>query len=165
MRRPKPVEPGPGQESVWDYPRPPCLEPTSSLIEVSLGGLTVASTDRAFRVLETSHPPTYYLPVACFLPGSLRPATGRSVCEWKGVASYFDVVAGAAVASRAAWGYPQPTPAFADLVDHVAVYPSAMDRCTIDKEVVVAQPGDFYGGWITSSVVGPFKGDGGSRFW
>jgi uncharacterized protein (DUF427 family) len=116
-------------------------------------------------VLETSHPPTYYLPVADFQHGSLRPAAGRSFCEWKGVAAYFDVVAGSSVAARAAWGYPRPTTAFRELLDHVAVYPSAMDACTVDGELVIAQPGDFYGGWITSRVIGPFKGGPGSRSW
>jgi uncharacterized protein (DUF427 family) len=165
MPRPTRVDPGPGQESVWDYPRPPRLEPTAAFIEVVLAGRTVARTSQALRVLETSHPPTYYLPADAFERGSLRPAPGQSVCEWKGVASYFDVLAGTTVAPRAAWGYPQPSPAFAQLTDHVAVYPSAMDACTVDGEMVVSQPGDFYGGWITSAVVGPFKGDPGTRFW
>ena len=159
------LTPGPERESVWDYPRPPRVEPTSAVVEVILGGVTVVRTNRSLRVLETSHPPTYYLPVADFQPGSLRPAAGRSFCEWKGVAAYFDVVAGSSVAARAAWGYPRPSPAFRELLDHVAVYPSAMDACTVDGELVIAQPGDFYGGWITSRVIGPFKGGPGSRSW
>jgi uncharacterized protein (DUF427 family) len=159
------LEPGPGQESVWDYPRPPKLEATSSHVEVTLAGICVARTDRALRVLETSHPPTYYLPVDSFAPDSLKPARGTSFCEWKGNASYFDVVAADVVAARAAWGYPNPTPEYARLVDHVALYSWAMDACTVDGEAVVSQPGDFYGGWITSRVVGPFKGDPGTRFW
>jgi uncharacterized protein (DUF427 family) len=150
---------------VWDYPRPPRVEPTTAVIEVILAGVTVVRTNRSLRVLETSHPPTYYLPVNDFEPGSLRPAAGQSFCEWKGMAAYFDVVAGSTVAARAAWTYPQPTPAFRELLDHVAVYPSAMDACTVDGEVVIAQPGDFYAGWITSWVVGPFKGGPGSRSW
>jgi uncharacterized protein (DUF427 family) len=165
MPHPTRVAPGPGQESVWDYPRPPRLEPTAAFIEVVLAGRTVARTGQALRVLETSHPPTYYLPTDAFEPGSLRPAAGQSLCEWKGVASYFDVIAGTTVAPRAAWGYPHPSPEFARLTDHVAVYPSAMDACTVDGELVASQPGDFYGGWITSAVVGPFKGDPGTRFW
>lgn len=135
------------------------------MLEVTLGGVTVAKTERAFRVLETSHPPVYYFPMSDFAAGSLRPATGRSFCEWKGTAAYFDIVAGSTVAAGAAWGYPSPSPAFAQLVDHVAVYPAPMDRCTVDGEVVTAQPGHFYGGWITRSVVGPFKGEPGSDFW
>jgi uncharacterized protein (DUF427 family) len=141
------------------------VESTSALIEIVLGGVSVARTNRSFRVLETSHPPTFYLPVEAFMPGSLRRTAGQSFCEWKGVAAYFDIVAGSVVATRAGWGYPNPTPAYRELLDHVAVYPSAMDACTVDGEVVVAQPGDFYGGWITTSVVGPFKGGVGSRSW
>lgn len=152
-------------ESVWDYPRPPRLEPCDSSIEVVLGGEVVARTERALRVLETSHPPTYYLPRADFVEGSLLPAEGSSLCEWKGTAAYLDVKGGGVVARRAAWFYPHPTPAFAALVDHVAVYAGAMDRCTVDGEVVRPQQGGFYGGWITSKVVGPFKGDPGSQLW
>ncbi len=165
MRQPQPAEPGPGQESVWDYPRPPRLEHASSTIEIALGGLTILRTNVAFRVLETSHPPTYYLPMSAFVPGSLRPVAGHSYCEWKGTADYLDVVSDSAVAERAAWHYPSPTPDFAELVDHVAIYPGAMKRCLVDGEVVVAQPGGFYGGWVTSKVVGPFKGEPGTQFW
>lgn len=163
--RPTPLPTVPGQESAWDYPRPPRLEQSSALIEVTLGGVTIVATDDALRVLETSHPPVYYLPTEAFLSGSLRPALGRSFCEWKGTATYFDVYGGSAIAKAAAWGYPEPTSAFAALVDHVAIYPAAMDRCTVDGEVVVAQPGSFYGGWITASIIGPFKGEPGSEFW
>jgi uncharacterized protein (DUF427 family) len=163
--RPTPDPPGPGQESVWDYPRPPRLEPTGALVEVVLGGVVVASTRAALRILETSHPPTYYLPATCFVDGALRPTRGGSFCEWKGQAAYLDLVGGDAVAARAAWHYPTPTAAYAALVDHVALYPGAVDRCTVDGEVVRPQPGGFYGGWVTSAVVGPFKGDPGTMFW
>lgn len=163
--RPTPERPGPGQESVWDYPRPPRLEPSAALIEVVLGGAVVARTTRSFRVLETSHPPTFYLPADAFEDGALRPAPGSSVCEWKGRAAYLDVLGGDRVADRAAWTYPDPTPGFAPLAGYVALYPGAMDRCTVDGEVVRPQPGGFYGGWITSAVVGPFKGVPGSQFW
>jgi uncharacterized protein (DUF427 family) len=165
VRRPRPEQPGPGQESVWDYPRPPRLETSSELVQVELGGRVVASTRSALRVLETSHPPTYYLPVAAFEPDCLRAAEGTSFCEWKGMARYFDVVAGDVVAPRAAWGYPEPTGGFDRLRDHVAVYAAAMDRCAVDGEAVVPQPGGFYGGWVTSRVVGPFKGVPGSFGW
>jgi uncharacterized protein (DUF427 family) len=168
MSRPVPEQPGPGQESVWDYPRPPRLERTEQHIEIVLGGVTVASSlnaGPAYRVLETSHPPTYYLPPDAFLPGALRPAAGSSFCEWKGVAAYLDVLGGTVVAPRAAWTYPEPSPAFAELAHHVAVYPGLMDRCTVDGEVVVPQPGGFYGGWVTSRVVGPFKGGPGTEGW
>ena len=165
MSRPVPEVPGPGQESVWDYPRPPLLERTGQRIEIVLGGVTIASTDAAYRVLETSHPPTYYLPPDAFIPGALRPAAGSSYCEWKGTAAYFDVVGGTAVAPHAAWTYPEPKASFAALADHVAVYPGPMDRCTVDGEVVTPQPGGFYGGWVTSRVVGPFKGGPGTEGW
>jgi uncharacterized protein (DUF427 family) len=165
MRRPTPETPGPGQESVWDYPRPPRLERTTHDIEVTLGGVVIARTSTPLRMLETSHPPTYYLPISDFVAGSLHPTTGGSMCEWKGRASYFDIVGGQAVARQAGWYYPSPTPAFATIVDHLALYPAMMDRCTVDGEVVVAQPGGFYGGWVTSTVVGPFKGDPGTMFW
>ena len=159
------VQPGPGQESVWDYPRPPALEPGSEHVQVVLGGVVIADTRAALRILETSHPPTYYLPVADFQPGSLRQASGTSFCEWKGLASYVDLLGGDAVAPRAGWYYPSPTAAYAALRDHVALYPGAVDRCTVDGEVVRPQPGDFYGGWVTDRVVGPFKGEPGTRFW
>lgn len=154
------------QESVWDYPRPPRLEPSGEQVEVVLGGVVVARTSRSLRLLETSHPPTYYLPLADFTDGSLRPADGGSTfCEWKGQAAYLDVVGGGVVASRAAWYYPTPTASYAAILDHVALYPGLMDRCTVDGEVVQPQPGGFYGGWVTSRVVGPFKGGPGTWGW
>jgi uncharacterized protein (DUF427 family) len=165
LGRPVPDVPGPGQESVWDYPRPPRLERTGEVVEVVLGGVLVARTDAPMRVLETSHPPTYYLPRGCFVHGSLRPAAGGSFCEWKGDAAYLDLLGGDRVAEQAAWTYPEPTDPFAELRDHVALYPGAVDRCTVDGEVVVPQPGGFYGGWVTSRVAGPFKGGPGSMFW
>jgi uncharacterized protein (DUF427 family) len=150
---------------VWDYPRPPRVDPTEERVVVELGGVTVADTGSALRVLETSHPPVYYLPVSAFRPGSLRPAEGSSFCEFKGTAAYLDVVAGERCAARAAWFYPRPDPGFEQLADHVAVYPGAMDACLVDGEVVRPQEGGFYGGWITGRVVGPFKGVPGSRGW
>ena len=165
MRRPTPQTPGPGQESVWDYPRPPRLERTDHHVEVVLGGRTIARTDAPLRLLETSHPPTYYLPVSCFVDGALHPAGGGSLCEWKGQAAYLDLVSGDTVAARAGWHYPSPAAPFAEILDHVALYPGAVDRCTVDGEVVRPQPGGFYGGWVTSWVVGPFKGDPGTMFW
>ena len=134
-----------------------------------LGGAVVARTTQGWRVLETSHPPTYYLPRDAFRPGSLRPAAGSSFCEWKGVAAYLDLVGGTdgrpVVAPRAAWTYPDPTPPYGDLAGAVAVMPGAVDRCTVDGETVRAQDGGFYGGWVTDEVVGPFKGGPGSTWW
>jgi len=163
--RPTPEKPGPGQESVWDYPRPARLEPFSGRITVELGGEVIASTDRGWRVLETSHPPTYYLPRDSFAAGVLRDAPGESWCEWKGKARYFDLVSGTTVAAKAAWNYPEPTSEFEPIADAIAVMAGQVDRCAIDGETVVAQPGGFYGGWITSRVVGPFKGGPGSMGW
>jgi uncharacterized protein (DUF427 family) len=163
--RPAPQRPGPGQESVWDYPRPPRLEEFRGSITVEFGGRTVASTDRGWRVLETSHPPTYYLPAESFATGALRPTAGGSWCEWKGQAAYFDVVAGDRMAARAAWTYPKPHPGFEPIAGALAVMAAQMDRCTVNGEPVSPQPGGFYGGWVTSWVVGPFKGIAGSMGW
>jgi uncharacterized protein (DUF427 family) len=153
-------------ESVWDYPRPPRLEPCAKAVEVFLGGERIAASDRALRVLETSHPPVIYIPADDFLPGSLEPsAAHRSFCEFKGVASYFDVSGGGATERAAAWHYPEPVAAFAGLRGYVAVYPGRMERCTLGGEPVQAQEGDFYGGWITPDIEGPFKGGPGTRGW
>ena len=145
-------------ESVWDYPRPPRLEPEPRRARVELGGVVIVDTTRALRVLETSHPPVVYVPLRDILAGALEPSPRRrSLCEWKGVASYFDVVAGGRRAEQAAWAYPSPVPDFAELVDHVAFYPGRVDGCRLGDERVEAQPGDFYGGWVTAEIVGPFK--------
>lgn len=159
----------PGQRSVWDFPRPPALELTGESIEVWLGGVRIARTADALVVLETSHPPTYYLPPDAFVAGALRPAPGASHCEWKGRASYLDLLGGdplgSAVAKRAAWAYPDPAERFAALADHVALYPAAVDRCLVEGVEVVPQPGGFYGGWIVPWVAGPFKGAPGTHGW
>ncbi len=159
------VEPGPGQESVWDYPRPPRLEDVEKKVKVVFGGVTLAYTTRAKRVLETSHPPVYYVPPEDIRMEHLRPSEGTSYCEWKGRARYYDAVTEEREEPRAAWFYPNPTPSFASLRDYVAFYPSRMDGCWVGGEKVEAQEGDFYGGWITSDVVGPFKGAPGTRGW
>lgn len=163
--RPRPIPAGPGQESVWAYPRPPRLERTERRLEIWLGGVRVADTTAGFRVLETSHPPTYYLPNEAFLPGTLRPAPGGSTCEWKGQATYWTLVSGAATAESAGWSYEHPTPAFAPLAGHVAVYAGLLDECRVGGVRVTPQPGGFYGGWITPDIVGPFKGEPGSWGW
>jgi uncharacterized protein (DUF427 family) len=165
VSRPEPDPVGPGQESVWDYPRPPRLEPTTRRLRVVLAGTVVAETTLGFRVLETSHPPNYYFPPDDVTPGAVEPCKGASFCEWKGRASYFSVRAGDRVVTEGAWAYEAPSEAFAAIRDHVAFYASRMDQCFVDDELVVAQPGGFYGGWITSDVVGPFKGGPGTRGW
>ncbi len=152
-------------ESVWDYPRPPRLEPVSKRITVTLGEAVIADSTRAHRILETSHPPVYYIPLADIAEGALEPAGGRrSLCEWKGAASYYDVVGGRR-AERAAWTYHDPEPGFEPIRDAVAFYPAHMDECTVGGEKVTPQPGGFYGGWITKDLVGPFKGAPGTAGW
>ncbi|OKH20076.1 hypothetical protein NIES593_20045 [Hydrococcus rivularis NIES-593] len=165
MFRPKRIEPKPGQESVWDYPRPPRLEPSSKRIQVVFNGVTIADSQRSQRVLETSHPPVYYIPPKDIKMEYLVATNQQSFCEWKGVARYYTIVVGDKQAVDVAWYYPDPTPAFASLKDYVAFYPSRMDACYVDGEQVTPQPGDFYGGWITSDIVGPFKGSAGSWRW
>ena len=160
-----PVPPGPGQESVWDYPRPPRVQASSKRVVVTLGGMVIVDTTTALRVLETSHPPTWYLPFTDVVPGVMVPATGSSYCEWKGVAGYVDLVAGGVRAERAGWFYPEPALGLLGLREHLALYPALMDRCTVGDEVVLAQAGGFYGGWITADVVGPFKGAPGTGGW
>ena len=165
MRTPRPDPVGPGQESVWDYPRPPRLEHVDRRIVVEFAGSVIIDTRDVVRVLETSHPPAYYLPIDAFAEGALRPGEGTSFCEYRGRAAYFDIVANGRVASRVAWTYPQPSPGFEDLAGRVALYPGPMDRCTVDGEVVTPQPGGFYGGWITSDIRGPVKAVPGSSGW
>jgi uncharacterized protein (DUF427 family) len=165
MKRPKPFEPGPGQESVWDYPRPPRLERVHKRLQVLFGGRTIADTQRAWRVLETSHPPVYYLPAGDIEMAWLREVDGSSLCEWKGRASYYDIVVGDRIAPYAAWTYHRPAAAFSQIADHIAFYAWAMEACLVDGEKVLPQPGRFYGGWITADIVGPFKGEPGSSGW
>lgn len=158
-------QPGPGQESVWDYPRPPRLEPTSRHICVVFAGEVIAETRRAYRVLETSHPPVYYIPPEDIQMQYIERADGSSFCEFKGRAAYYTVVVGGQRASDAAWYYLSPTPTFAPIAGAVAFYAGKMDACYVDDELVTPQPGGFYGGWITSDVVGPFKGGPGTWGW
>lgn len=163
--RPKPIKPRAGQESVWDYPRPPRVERRHERIIVRLGGQVIVDTTDSVRVLETSHPPVYYVPITAFPDGVLVPVAGTSFCEFKGEAHYFDLVSGGVVGDRAGWTYPDPTRGFEELATRVALYPSQMDLCEIDGERVSTQAGDFYGGWITSRIVGPFKGGPGTTGW
>lgn len=159
------ISPGPGQESVWDYPRPPAVSPSSERVVVELGGVVIAETTRALRVLEMSHPPVYYVPIAAVRAVALQPSDRVTYCEFKGLARYYDVVGGSRRERNAAWGYPSPSAGYETLLDHVAFYPGRMDRCLVADEVVRAQAGNYYGGWITSRIVGPFKGCQGARGW
>jgi uncharacterized protein (DUF427 family) len=154
-------------ESVWDYPRPPRVELSGKHIRVVLGGVVIADTVRAHRVLETSHPPVYYVPLEDVAADSLERSRGPgSFCEWKGAAWYFDAIGGdGRRVVRAAWAYHDPARGFEPIRDAVAFYPGLMDECKVDDEVVGAQQGGFYGGWITSDVIGPFKGGRGTLGW
>ena len=165
MARPRRIEPGPGQESVWDYPRPPRVDPTDSHVVVEFAGRVIADTHRPVRVLETSQAPGFYLPAEDVDLSVLVPSARRSTCEWKGVASYFGVRVGDRVAADAVWSYPEPWAGFEPIAGHFAFYAQHMDACLVDGEAVQANDGDFYGGWVTSKVVGPFKGGAGTWGW
>lgn len=162
---PQRIEPQPGQESVWDYPRPPRLEETSKHVQIVFNNEVIADTHRAFRVLETSHPPVYYLPPEDVRMEFLTATPRTSFCEFKGSATYWTIRVGEREAANAAWSYKSPAKSFAVIRGYLAFYPSRMDACYVDGEPVQAQSGDFYGGWITSEIVGPFKGGAGSWGW
>ena len=151
--------------AVAGFPRPPALLPVPARVRILFAGRVVAETDAAWQVLETYHPPTYYLPAGGFAPGALSPTARRSFCEWKGVATYYTLSAGDRVARDVGWGYPEPSSAFAPIAGHVAVYVGPMDACLVGQEQVRPQPGGFYGGWITADLVGPFKGEPGTEGW
>jgi uncharacterized protein (DUF427 family) len=152
------------RENVQSYPRPPALEPVPQRILIRFGGQVIADTTRALRVLETHHAPTYYLPPED-ITAELRPASGQSFCEWKGAARYYDVVTANATANRAAWAYDSPTPKFRALAGYIAFYAGPMDACYVGNEKAIPQPGDFYGGWVTSNLEGIPKGAPGTRHW
>lgn len=153
-------------ESVWDYPRPPRLERSVRPVRVEHAGAVLAESERAWRVLETSHPPVYYVPWEDVAAGLLAPVAVTSFCEWKGQATYFDVVVpGAQRLRRAAWTYLRPNPGFEQLAGAVAFYPQRVDACFVGDERATPQPGEFYGGWVTGDVAGPFKGEPGSEGW
>jgi uncharacterized protein (DUF427 family) len=163
--RPAPNPVAPGQESAWSFPRPAIAQPCSAPIVIEHAGRSIADTRTAVRTIETSHPPSYYIPPGDIAPDLLRKAEGSSFCEWKGAAVYWDVVVGDIVLPRAGWSYPSPTAGFVLLRDHVAFYAGPFDRCTVDGEQVTPQAGGFYGGWITSGIAGPFKGGPGTSGW
>ncbi len=161
----KRIEPKAGQESVWDYPRPPRLERTNKHLKIVFGGEIIAESNRTFRILETSHPPVYYFPPEDVQVKFLFENTNSSFCEWKGRAGYFDLLIGGKLIKNAAWFYAQPTESYAEIENFIAFYPSKMDACYVNDELVQTQEGDFYGGWITSEIVGPFKGGAGTFGW
>ena len=163
--RPEKEIPGPGQESVWDYPRPPALRACDRRIRIVLGGDTIADTTSAFCVLETSHPPGYYLPPGDIDMSLLTTSERHSFCEWKGLATYYDLLHKGNTYPAVAWTYLDPSPSFSKITGHLAFYPHVMDACYVGEEKIRPQPGNFYGGWITSDVVGPFKGEPGTAGW
>lgn len=157
--------PGPGQESVWDYPRPPALEFSSRRVEVVFAGMMIADSNRTLRVLETSHPPVYFIPLADVVPGVLVPSGRAAYSEFLGEAHYLDVVAGDRRIAGAAWAYEAPSPGYEPLTGYVAFSPRAMDECRVDGKTVRPQPGEHYGGWVTDDVVGPFRGEPAVNGW
>jgi uncharacterized protein (DUF427 family) len=161
----QPINPEPGQESVWDYPRPPRLEDTNKHIQVVFNDIVIVDTHSAKRVLETSHPPTYYIPPGDIKIEYLILMPKSSFCEWKGIANYYTIRVGDKQAHNAAWFYPNPTPNFTSIKHCVAFYAHLMDACYVDGERVQPQPGNFYGGWVTHDIVGPFKGSPGTWGW
>jgi len=163
--RPRPDLPVPGGESVWDYPRPAIAEHTNAHVVIEHRGRRLVDSRRTVRTLETSHPPSYYVPVEDIAPGVLQRGAGGSLCEWKGAATYWDVVVDGEVLRSVGWSYRTPTPAFEILRDHVAFYAGSFERCRVDGEPVTPQPGRFYGGWISGRVAGPFKGGPGTMGW
>jgi uncharacterized protein (DUF427 family) len=162
---PQRIPPGPGQESVWDYPRPPRTEDSTKHIVVICNSVTIADTHRAKRVLEASSPPVYYIPPEDIRVEYFTRTSHASFCEWKGNAGYYTVTVCDKRFENAGWYYANPTPAFREIRNYVALYAGKMDACYVDGERVQPQAGDFYGGWITADVVGPFKGESGTQGW
>jgi uncharacterized protein (DUF427 family) len=165
MNKRQRIEPAPGQESVWDYPRPPRMEDSKKHIQVIFNGVIIADTHRAKRILETSHPPVYYIPPEDVKMGYFTPTSRTTFCEWKGLASYYTITMGDKSVPDGAWYYQHPNEAYASLATYIALYPSKMNACYVDGEQVQSQAGDFYGGWITQDIVGPFKGGAGTWGW
>lgn len=155
----------PGQESVWDYPRPPRVEAVTRRVRVEFGGIVVAESDRAVRVLETASPPVYYVPPDDVRRELLEPVEGSTLCEWKGLAQYWTARVGDRVAQRAAWSYADPDPEYEAIKGYIAFFPGEMDACFVGDHVATPQPGRYYGGWVTPDVVGPFKGEPGTEEW
>ena len=154
---------GPGQESVWDYPRPPKLAPDGRLVEIFYGDQVITASSKTYRVLETASPPSFYIPPQDVNWELLGSAPGSSICEWKGRAKYWSLASNPK-AGAVGWSYPNPTPVFEPIRDYTAFYPAAL-ACYVAGEQVRAQPGRFYGGWITNEIVGPFKGEPRTENW
>lgn len=165
MKRPTPITPKPGQESVWDYPRPAKLEDTNKRLKVVFNDIVLAQTTEGYRVLETSHPPVYYFPAKDVKLEYLKATERKTWCEWKGKCIYYHIILGDKKVDYGAWRYFEPVPQFEAIQDYYGFYASAMDACYVGEEKVEAQPGDYYGGWITSNIVGPFKGSPGTMGW
>lgn len=159
------VNPGPGQESVWDYPRPPRVESVAKRLCVEFGGMVLADTSKGLRVIETSSPPVYYFPLEDVVLTYLEQTRQSTFCEWKGVAHYWSIQVQDRVATHGAWSYPDPTPGYEIIRNYVAFYPSLMEACYVGDELATPQAGDFYGGWITPEITGPFKGEPGTEGW
>jgi uncharacterized protein (DUF427 family) len=153
------------RENVQDYPRPPALEPVDQRLSVVMSGVEIAATGNGWRVLETHHAPTYYFPAGDVREGVLRPSAGRTICEWKGIAQYFDVLVEPREELRAAWSYASPSADFAEIAGHIAFYPGQMDACFVGRARVDPQPGGFYGGWVTPNLDGIVKGNPGTEGW
>ena len=165
MNRPQRVEPGPGQESVWDYPRPPRVEGSIRRVRILFNDRMIVDSTRAVRVLETSGPPVYYVPPDDVATEYLEPSGHRTFCEWKGLAEHFTLRVDGRESRDAAWSYSSPTRGYERITGYLAFYPGRVDECLLDDEAVQPQPGHYYGGWITSDIVGPFKGEPGSEGW
>jgi uncharacterized protein (DUF427 family) len=159
------ITPGPGQESVWDYPRPPAVKPDVRVVDVVFAGTLIARSNRTIRILETSHPPTFYIPPGDVRMDLLEPSHRTAACEFKGEAVYFHLRVGDRLSKNAAWSYPCPLHGYESLSGFFAFYAGGVDKCTVGGHLVNPQPGGFYGGWITPDVVGPFKGERGSMSW
>lgn len=159
------IEPGPGQESVWDYPRPPVLEPVTDQVRIVFAGECIVAGNGAYRVLETSHPPVYYIPPSEVRGDILMLEKHTSGCEFKGIANYWSLDVNETRSANAAWSYSNPTAAFQPIKDYLAFYASRVDACWVGDKRVQSQAGDFYGGWITDDIVGPFKGEPGTWGW
>lgn len=164
-RPPFAVEPGAGQESVWDYPRPPAVEPVTVPVRIELGSIVLAESRNAVRILETASAPAIYLPFRDIRMDLMEPEAQGSICEWKGPWNYWSIVTGKHNIPQAAWSYPEPWSGYEPIRDHLSFYPAKVDACWLGDQRVEPQPGGFYGGWVTPEIVGPMKGDPGSGGW